>query len=90
VVRRRVSLGESISSTFENAAGSTSNPITDVIVCVLLGIWWWIAGIPNGEQNVATPKRTSARSATTAGWYQQDGRWYCEEHNTLYCNVCSS
>ena len=24
------------------------------------------------------------------GWRQENGRWYCEEHNTLYCKICSS
>ena len=44
--RKRVGLTESIKSTFENANATTSNPFTDVVVCVSLGVWWWITGMP--------------------------------------------
>lgn len=37
-----------------------------------------------------TVKSASARFPGTAGWYQKNGRWYCEEHNVRYCKICSS
>jgi hypothetical protein len=31
----------------------------------------------------------SRRLPAKNGWYQEDGRWYCETHNTRYCKLCS-
>jgi hypothetical protein len=44
-----VSLGESIKSTFENAEASTGFPFADGLVCVVVGIWYWIVGIPDSR-----------------------------------------
>jgi len=96
VARRHVSLSESLKTTFEHAHGSTSNPVTDATLCLFLGIWWWITGIPGSETSsnaapdVATAERLAARATAKDGWYQLDGRWYCEAHDAPFCKRCSS
>jgi len=96
MARRQVSLSESLKTTFENARASTSNPLTDATLCFFLGIWWWITGIPESETSpnevpdVAAEQRAAARSTAKDGWYQLEGRWYCEAHDALYCKRCPS
>lgn len=42
-----------------------------------------------GDSAAAQAPRPSMRLPTKDGWYQENGRWYCEAHNTRYCKVCS-
>ncbi len=66
MTRRRVTLGKSIRSTFDNASDKspTGNPIGDAIGFFLMGIWWWITGIPEPKSHPHLGNRTSAaRSA---------------------------
>ena len=97
MARRRVPLGESVKTTFENAAGSPyGDPLRDSIACVFMGIWWWITGIPESETtsnavpDIAAAQRLAARATAKDGWYQLDGRWYCEAHDARFCKRCSS
>ena len=96
MARRRVSLEESFKTTFENAPSGPGNPLTETVLCVLLGMWWWLTGIPesatapNGAADPAAARQTTARATAKDGWYQLDGRWYCEMHDGLYCKQCSS
>jgi len=97
VARRRVALDQSIKSAFDNAPSFSAlggSFLGSAVGCFVMGIWWWITGVPASPNDpspgsqVSSARRSSTRSPTRDGWYQQDGRWYCEAHDTPFCKVC--
>ena len=53
-----------------------------------------LAGIPRSKTDSTGDYDGSpsaqVRIPSKEGWYQENGRWYCEAHNTRYCKICSS
>lgn len=43
-----------------------------------------VTGDPEGSPGAAV------RTPGQGGWFYDNGRWYCEAHNTRDCKICSS